>query len=144
MNVASQTRQSYARAVALVALLVLCAAGSLKAETPAAVLNVFRTAVESLASQDLNQFMGLFDRSMPGYEELRHHIGLRIGTEGLGSTIEVVTDEGDEAKRVMQLDWLLRPEHGSAKRAVVKCTLEHKGKTWKIVALDPVAFFTPE
>jgi len=125
--------------------LLLCSiVARLHADTPPAILAVFRVAVESLATHDVDEFMGLFDKRMPGYEELRSEIGIRIGSEGLGSTIEVVTDDGDEAKRVMQLDWLLRPEHGALKRAIVKCTLEHQGKNWKIVALDPVAFFAPE
>ena len=59
----------------------------------------------------------------------------------IGSTIEVITDEGDEQKRTLELDWLLKIDNAEPRRQIVKCQVERQGKKWKITALDPVEFF---
>jgi hypothetical protein len=118
------------------------------AEPPADVLKFFRSVTETLANDDWRGFMGKFDRSMPGYATLQAEIeGLTAGQE-IGSTIEVVNDEGDNQKRTLELDWLLLiNDKGDAaagqgsRRQIVKCTIERRGKQWKITALDPIEFF---
>jgi hypothetical protein len=74
-------------------------------------------------------------------------VGL-LASHDVGSTIEVVNDEGDDQKRSLDLDWLLViSEKNSAigtnetRRKVLKCRIERRGKQWKIVALEPAEFF---
>jgi hypothetical protein len=106
-----------------------------------AVKDVFRVVVEALAEQDLDRFADQFDPKMAGYADLKQTVGALIANDGVSSTIEPVTDEGDGDHHELQLDWLLRTEQGQSRRQIVKCTIERRGKNWKIVALEPLSFF---
>ncbi len=108
------------------------------AETPPDVLDFFRTAAEALSQSHPSEFLGKFDRKMPGYDQLRYEIE---GLRDVGSTIEVVSDEGDDHRRSLELDWLLEVADQKPRRMIVKCRIEREGKKWMITALDPVEFF---
>jgi hypothetical protein len=126
----------------------LIAAAMAWAEPPADVLELFREAAEALANDDANMFLAKFDRNMTGYAALRDEIVGLLAAHDVGSTIEVVNDEGDQQKRSLDLDWLLViSEKNSAngqtetRRRVLKCQVERQGKQWKITALEPLDFF---
>jgi len=128
--------------------LFLIAATMAWAEPPADVLELFREAAEALANDDANTFLAKFDRNMTGYAALRDEIVGLLAAHDVGSTIEVVNDEGDDQKRSLDLDWLLViSEKNSAngqtetRRRVLKCQVERQGKQWKITALEPLDFF---
>ncbi|MEO8097182.1 MAG: hypothetical protein ABI811_05730 [Acidobacteriota bacterium] len=112
------------------------------AQPPAAVLDLFRTAVETLADRDVDAFMTHFDSAMPGYTNLREQVAALVATEGATSTIDIVDDAGDESKRRVRIDWLLRSGYARPKRAVVTVTVEKRGRGWKITNLEPRDFFT--
>jgi hypothetical protein len=85
---------------------------------------------------------------MTGYAAFRDEIVGLLAAHDIGSTIEVVNDEGDDQKRSLDLDWLLvisEKNSGNGRketrRKVLKCRIERQGKQWKIVALEPVEFF---
>jgi hypothetical protein len=86
-------------------------------------------------------FLGYFDSKMPDYEELRHNVEDLVSRGDVESAIEFVTDEGDEHKRTLDLDWLLEIKDQPDRRKILKCTLEKRGKKWKITSLSPVDFF---
>src|ERR1700720_3646981 len=118
------------------------------AEPPAEVLDLFREAAEALANDDANAFLAKFDRNMAGYAEFRDEIVGLLAAHDVGSTIEVVNDEGDEQKRALDLDWLLvisEKNSGNGqnetRRRVLRCRIERQGKQWKITALEPIDFF---
>ena len=128
--------------------LFLMAAALLLAEPPADVLELFREAADALANDDANTFLAKVDRNMTGYAAFRDEIVGLLAAHDVGSTIEVVNDEGDDQKRSLDLDWLLviseKNSGNGAKetrRQVLKCRIERQGKQWKIVALEPVEFF---
>jgi hypothetical protein len=105
-------------------------------------MEVFRTASQALANQDADAFLDTFDPKMPQYEKLRDEIQELFGmAQEIGSTIDVITDEGDEQKRTLELDWLLKIDNNEPRRQIVKCQVEKQGKKWKITALEPVEFF---
>ena len=105
-------------------------------------MEVFRAVTEALANQDVDAFLDQFDSKMPKYDKLRVEIQDLLGqAQEIGSTIDVITDEGDDTKRKLDLDWLLKIDNGEPRRQIVKCQIEKQGKRWKITALDPVAFF---
>lgn len=129
------------------ALLLLISTVAL-ADSSADVLNVFSAAAEALTNDDSPAFLDHFDRNMPDYAALRSNIEGLLAAYEVGSTIEVVTDEGNDEKRMVSLDWLLVTSEKNAvngnqqtRRRIVKCTLERRGKQWRITALDPVDFF---
>ena len=118
------------------------------ADTAADVLNVFTSAAEGLINDDSASFLDRFDRNMPGYAVLQDHVKGLLAAYNVGATIEEITDTGDDQKRAVELDWLLIPSQKGAtnspqqtRRQVVKCTVERRGKQWKITAFEPVDFF---
>ena len=118
------------------------------ADPAADVLKVFRDAAEALTNGDAAAFLDNFDRDMPGYASLRTNIEGMLAAYEVGSTIEVVSDEGDDQTRNVELDWVLLATRKDAinsaqetRRQVVKCRLERRGKRWKITRLQPVDLF---
>ena len=118
------------------------------ADSSADVLNVFSAAADSLTNDDSAAFLDHFDRNMPDYAAFRGNIEGLLAAYEVGSTIEVVTDEGTDEKRTVSLDWLLVTSEKNAvngnqqtRRRIVKCTLEHRNKQWRIIALTPIDFF---
>lgn len=129
------------------ALLLIVATFAL-ADTAAEALNVFTSAAEALVNDDAASFLDSFDRNMPGYAALQDNVKGLLGAYDIGATIEEISDDGDDRKRRVELDWLLILQQKGAtnspqqtRRQVVKCTVERRGKQWKITALDPVDFF---
>jgi len=109
---------------------------------PPGQMDVFRELAEALANRDAEAFLDPFDPRMPGYDKLRDEIRELVGmAQEIGSTIDVITDEGDDQQRMLELDWLLKIDQGEPRRQIVKCSLQKQGKKWKITALEPVAFF---
>jgi len=118
------------------------------ADSSADVLNVFSAAADSLTNDDSAAFLDHFDRNMPDYAAFRGNIEGLLAAYEVGSTIEVVTDEGTDEKRTVSLDWLLVTSEKNAvngnqqtRRRIVKCTLERRGKQWRITTLTPINFF---
>jgi len=118
------------------------------ADSAADVLNVFTSAAEGLINDDSASFLDRFDGNMPGYAALQDNVKGLLAAYNVGATIEQITDEGDDHKRTVELDWLLILSQKGAvnspqqtRRQVVKCTVERRGKRWKITALEPIDFF---
>ena len=109
---------------------------------PPAYMEPFRAVSEALANRDADAFLDQFDSRMPGFDTLRDEIrDLTATAQEIGSTIDVITDEGDDQKRSLQLDWLLTIDQSDPRRQVIRCQLEKQGKNWKITRLEPVEFF---
>ena len=118
------------------------------ADSAADVLNVFTSAAEGLINDDSASFLDSFDRNMPGYAALQDNVKGLLAAYDVSATIEEIKDEGDDHKRTVELDWLLILTQKGAtnspqqtRRQVVKCTVERRGKQWKVTALEPVDFF---
>jgi hypothetical protein len=112
------------------------------------MLKVFRDVTEALTNDDAAAFLDHFDQNMPEYVTLRTDIEGMLAAYDVGSTIEVVSDDGDDQIRSVELDWLLLASRKDAinsaqetRRQVVKCRLERRGKRWKITSLEPVDLF---
>jgi hypothetical protein len=112
-----------------------------QADPPPAVLALLRAAAEALADKDSAAFLDLVDRGMPGYAQLRADIEALLAAEDVASTIEIVSDEGGDQARDMELDWLLQIGRNPPRRAVLKAHLERKGRSWKITRMEPAGFF---
>ena len=124
-------------------LLLLFAAVAAQAQTPKDVVELFGGVAEALSSNEPGDFLDHFDRNMPGYGVLRDEIRALLDGSDVGSSIEIVTDEGNDRRRTLQLDWLLQINRDAPRRQIEKCAIERQGRKWKIVALDPVEFFKP-
>jgi hypothetical protein len=136
--------------VRLLFLAGLLASTAAFAEVPAEVWGMFTNAAEALANDDVSVFLDQFDRNMPGYAALRTNAEALLNGNQVISTVVTVSDEGDEQKRSLELDWLLalNEKHDpdvrkETRRGIIKVRVERQGKRWKIVALEPVDFFRP-
>jgi hypothetical protein len=119
------------------------------AQVPPDVLATLTDAAAALANDDASAFLDHFDRNMPGFANLRANVEGLLGASEVVSTVEPVSSQGDARQQSVELDWLLAIDEKKAgvrketRRAIVKCRLEHQGKNWKIVALEPADFFRP-
>jgi hypothetical protein len=66
------------------------------------------------------------------------------------SSISPSSNEGDDRKRVLELDWYLEIRAQSGELALVRrrenirCTVElNAKKKWRITAIEPASFFAP-
>jgi hypothetical protein len=114
-------------------------------DPPKDVIDFFRSAATELgdAHRDgsARAFLDHFDRSMPGYAEFSDRIERMASAGEVTATIDFVNTKGDSGKLTMDLDWLLQLEGERPKRAVLQCTIEKRGKKWKITSLAPLDFF---
>lgn len=132
----------------LVAAVVFLMPASVRAEPPAGVLQLFVNAAEALANGDASAFLEQFDKNLPNYAALRERIEGLLGAHEVGSSVEVISSEGSESKQTLELDWLLILNHKNAinaqketRRRVVRCSVERRGRQWKITAIAPLDFF---
>src|SRR5436309_7067411 len=89
-------------------------------DRPPEQMEVFRVVAEALANQNAESFLDQFDPKMPQYEKLRDEIQELFGmAQEIGSTVDVIADEGDEEKRTLDLDWLLKIDNNAPRRQIV-------------------------
>ncbi len=126
-------------------------------DPPKDVIDFFRSVAATLADADrelannkeatrprATEFLDHFDKSMPGYEVFRDQIETMVGTGEVSTTIDFINTDGNDRKRTLDLDWLIQCEDQKAKRAVIQCTIEKRGKKWKITSIAPIDFFKRE
>ena len=110
---------------------------------------VFGSMAAALADDNTAGFMSPFDKDMPDYDRLRNDIAGLIGQAELTCDIEPVKDEGDEAKRSVDLDWTLqirsREMSGPLiqRHETIHAELAKTKKRWRIVSISPLDFFAP-
>ena len=123
-------------------------------DPPKDVIDFFRSVATTLADADragnsrkprsASEFLEHFDKAMPGYAEFSGQIEAMVGAGEVSTTIDFINTQGDDKKRTLDLDWLLLCEGEGPKRAVIKCTIEKRGKKWKITSISPMEFFKRE
>ena len=103
----------------------------------------------ALTAVNAPQFMAAFDKNMSGYEKLKDQVDALVNQAEIASSVEPLKDDGDDAKRTVELDWYMEirsvAQDGPIvrRREIVTCELRKQGKRWKIVSLKPVEFFAP-
>lgn len=129
--------------------MTLLIVGCLFADTHADVIDLFTSLAAGLSDSNASEFMNAFDKNMPGYDKLKSEIGALMTHAEISSSVEPIKDDGDAAKRTVDLDWYLQvrsqlPDGPIVnRREVVHCELRKQGKRWKIVSLQPLEFFAP-
>ena len=124
---------------------ILLAAMLAFVDPPKDVIDFFRSVASSLADTGhAAEFLEHFDKSMPGYAAFSDQIEAMVAAGEVSTTIDFVNTEGSDQKRTLELDWLLQCEGQRPKRAVIQCTIEKRGKKWKITSIAPIEFFKRE
>jgi len=135
------------RATALSCGIGILACAALAADTHDDVIDLFTSMAAALSEINIPQFMDAFDKEMPDYGNLRTGVTAMVRQADVTSSIEPLSDEGDDTKRTVDLDWYLEiksvlPDGPVVRRReVVHCELRREKKHWKIVALKPIEFF---
>ena len=119
------------------------------------VASAARALVEATALPPPNRgtaraFLSFFDPKMAEYETLRANATALIDAADLECTLDPVSNAGDDRTRNLAIDWELRLASNSAEGVIktrrqekVKVRAEKLGRKWRIVAIEPVAFFGP-
>lgn len=135
------------RATALSCGIGILACAALIADTHDDVIDLFSSMAAALSEINIPQFMDAFDKDMPDYDKLKTGVTALVRQADVSSSVEPLSDEGDDAKRTVDFDWYLEirsllPDGPLVRRReVVHCELRKEKKHWKIVALKPIEFF---
>jgi hypothetical protein len=103
----------------------------------------------SVVRGNVSKFMSAFSRDMPDYETLESNVTALVMQAEVSSSIQTVSEDGDDQARGIDLDWVLQvrslEEDGPVvrRREVIYCQLRKEKKHWKIVSLKPIDFFAP-
>jgi hypothetical protein len=95
------------------------------------------------------EFLAWCDPQLAGYSTLRANVSALVVAAEVESGIDPVKNEGDAQKRDVEIDWTMRLINRSGvgklteRRETVRCGLEKRGRAWKVVRIEPVAFFAP-
>jgi hypothetical protein len=125
------------------------AATTLRADSADEVWAVLSEMASDLSAGHAAEFLRVFDPAMPGFQDLSKNVSALLAQAEVQSSIEVESNEGDDRRRKVEVDWLLRITghdnvSASTKReARVKAGFEKQGKRWRVVSLDPLTFFVP-
>ncbi len=131
------------------AVLACLAAASLHAGAHEDVIQLVGSMAAALTAVDVPEFMDAFDKDMPEYDTIRTNVTALVNQADVASSIEPISDEGDETKWSVDLDWylevrsLLQDGPIFHRRQMVHCELRKEKKKWKIVSLKPLDFFAP-
>jgi hypothetical protein len=130
-------------------LILLPIAACLRADSEREVVDLITGAASGLSAGKPEVFLEAFDPSMPEFEKLRAAVEGLVSQAELSCSIEVSSNQGDDAARSLELDWILSIRHrdsspGSTHRQkTVKCQLRKTGRKWRIVSFDPLDLFAP-
>ena len=124
--------------------------GLLALPEASSLLDLFASMAQALSAGNPSDFLAPFERSMPGYRKLESQVFALLSQAEVASSVELVQDQGDDQRRRVELDWILEirshlpagpSEH---RRQLLKAGLTRRGKSWKIVSLEPLSFFAPQ
>jgi len=104
---------------------------------------------DSVVRGNVSRFMSAFSKDMPGYGTLESNVTALVRQAEVSSSIQTVSEDGDDQARNIDLDWVLEVrsllEDGPIvrRREVIHCEFRKQKKHWKIVSLKPIDFFAP-
>jgi hypothetical protein len=104
---------------------------------------------QSVVRGNVSRFMSAFSKDMPDYATLESNVTALVRQAEVSSSIQTVSEDGDDQARTIDLDWVLQvrslQEDGPIvrRREVIHCALRKEKKHWKIVSLKPIDFFAP-
>ena len=130
-------------------LLVACAALPLWADEAQQIWSVLSGLATALSQGDAVGFMNAFDHSMPGYQGLQNDILGLFAQYQVSSSIDLVSDMGDDEMRTVEADWFLQiveqqdTQSVTRRRELVRCQLVKRKKNWRIVSFAPIGLFAP-
>src|SRR5579862_7756837 len=106
---------------------LLLAVSSARADVPKDVLEVVTDAADSLANNDANRFLDLFDGRMKGFDSLYSEVHYMVAAEDeIESNVEIVSGKEVGQAYELELDWVLQFGMETPRRAIIKCKMERQ------------------
>lgn len=130
-------------------LLAAAAAAIAPADIKQDLTDLFAGMASALSDANPRDFLRAFDPAMPGYERFAANIRALAAENAVSNAVEITSQKGGDQSQEVELDWQMEikgiGQSGIAvsREAALKLRLERRGKAWRIVALDPLSFFTP-
>ena len=130
-------------------LILLPIAACLRADSEREAVDLITDAAAGLSAGKPEVFLEAFDPSMPDFAKLRTAVEGLVSQAQVSCSIEVESNQGDDAARTLELDWILRIDRGADnagsthRQKTVKCQLRKVGKKWRIVSFEPLDLFAP-
>jgi len=137
------------RVIGLSAIVLLLAAASARADSHTDSLDLIASMTAALSDDDAPAFLKELDKSMPGYERLEHAIPALLDQGAIACSVQPLTDEGDDTRRVLELDWYMEIRNLDEtapiirRREVIHIRIEKRDKHWRVTSLEPLSFFDP-
>lgn len=128
-------------------ILITIGALAARADTHADVVELFAQIASALSDDNAPGFLKGFDAKMPDYDRLKTQITAMLQNGEVANSVEPLSDEGDESRRNVDLDWYLEIRSRTAagplvrRREEIHCQIAKEGKHWRIVSVKPVTFF---
>jgi hypothetical protein len=104
----------------------------------------------ALANDNVQDALTNVSKSLHDYDIFARNLRALLQQNDVTSSISPVSNEGDDQKRVLQLDWYLeiRSKSGELglvrRRENVRCTVERSPKKkWMLTAIEPSRLFEP-
>jgi hypothetical protein len=135
------------RAIVRSAVLICIAAVFASADAHDDVNELVTSMAAALTDANVSKFMAAFNKDMPGYGTLENNVTALVKQGEVSSSIQTVSEAGDDQARSIDLDWVLEvrslEQDGPLvrRREVIHCELRKEKKRWKIVSLKPLDFF---
>ncbi len=132
-------------------LAILAAAGAalVLADPHAEIVDRIASMTSALSNDNTPGFMAPIDKNMPGRDTLEGYISSMILEAEVSSAVDPLSDEGNDVKRTVELDWTLhlksrQPAGPSVDREqTIHVEFVKEKKKWKIVSISPLDFFKP-
>jgi hypothetical protein len=128
---------------------VVCSGARLYAGPEEDIVKLLGSMAAALTTVNVPEFMDAFDKNMPEYEKLRSDVTGLVNQADVASSIEPISNNGDDNTRSVDLDWyievrsLVQDGPIVTRRETVHCEFRKDKKKWKIVSLKPLEFFAP-
>jgi hypothetical protein len=103
----------------------------------------------SLAEAEPVAFFGAFSRHFPDREALFRNVRALEREFEIASTVEVLEIREENGEASLDLDWSLelRPRAGTGqllrRRERLEVKMRREGRNWRVISLQPLAFFAP-
>jgi hypothetical protein len=116
---------------------------------PEHIVALFSAMATALSESNPAAFLKPIDRAMKDYRKLETYVRALTAQGEVSCSVEFLKDDGDEAKRVVMVDWFLqissRQDSGplERRRENVTCQLTRNKKSWTVMSLEPVELFRP-
>jgi hypothetical protein len=128
---------------------VLASFASAHAAAHDQVIDLFAAMSAALSTLNPDGFIVHFDKDSPDRDHLANSIPALLSQGDVSSSIEFVSDDGDDAKRTVKLDWYLEIKAAAPvgpliqRRKIVTCQIEKKNNKWLVETLSPLSLFDP-